>query len=69
MDYHPTEFYSPRIFIVVYKNLENFVISHVLDHTVSPRLLSTRLNSFEPRLISLSRIFFLNHIKKGADST
>ena len=46
------------IFIRVYKNLENVVIFHVLDHTVSPRLLSTRLISYEPRLISLSRIFF-----------
>ena len=32
-DYHPTEFQSPTILIDVYKNLENFVISHVLDHT------------------------------------
>ena len=31
-DYHPTEFQSPTILIDVYKNLENFVISHVLDH-------------------------------------
>ena len=31
--YHPIEFHSPGIFIGVYKNLENLVISHVLDHT------------------------------------
>ena len=29
MDYQPTEIHSPTIFIGVYKNLENFVISHV----------------------------------------
>ena len=33
LDYHPIEFHSPRILIGVYKNLENLVISHVLDHT------------------------------------
>ena len=33
LDYQPTEFHSPTIFIGVYKNLENFVISHVLVHT------------------------------------
>ena len=33
LDYYPREFYSPMILIGVYKNLENFVVSHVLDHT------------------------------------
>ena len=33
LDYYPTKLYSPRIFKSVYKNLENFVISDVLDHT------------------------------------
>ena len=33
LDYHPIEFHSIRIFIGFYKNLENLVISHVLDHT------------------------------------
>ena len=65
----PQSFIALGFFIRVYKNLENFFIFHVLDHTVSPRLLSTRLISYEPRLISASRIFFKNQIKKGAVST
>ena len=44
-DYYPTKFYRPKMFISVYKNLENLVISHVLDYTVSHRLLSSRLNT------------------------
>ena len=41
----PQSFITLGFFIGVDKNVENFVISHVLDQTVSPRLLWTRFNS------------------------
>ena len=40
----PQTFIALGFFIGVDKNVENFVISHVLDQTVSPRLLWTRFN-------------------------
>ena len=41
----PQSFIALGLFIGVDKNVENFVISLVLDQTVSPRLLWTRFNS------------------------
>ena len=41
----PQSFIALRFFIGVDKNVGNFVISHVLDQAVSPRLLWTRFNS------------------------
>ena len=41
----PQSFIALGFFIGVYKNVENFVISHALDQAVSPGLLWTRFNS------------------------
>ena len=66
---------SPQSFIAVgffpggYKSFLNLIISYVLDHTVSPRILSIRFNSLARRTIILSEIYMKNSIEIRANST